>query len=98
LKITEIIWKEQFVEKLESKHNVSVYEVEEVLNSNPLVHKVAKGRVRGEDIYSAQAQIINGRYLIVFFIRKKHDVALPISVRDMTITERKYYETHKQKN
>jgi uncharacterized DUF497 family protein len=93
--ITDIIWKEQFVEKLESKHSVSIYEAEEALYSNPLVRKVAKGRVRGEDIYSAQAQIVNGRYLIVFFIRKKYDVALPISARDMTITERKYYEKHK---
>lgn len=93
--ITDIIWKEQFVEKLESKHNVSIYEAEQVLYSNPLVRKVAKGRVRGEDIYSAQAQIATGRYLIVFFIRKKYNIALPISARDMTITERKYYEKHR---
>ncbi|MBC8179765.1 BrnT family toxin [candidate division KSB1 bacterium] len=95
MKITDIIWKEQFVEKLEIKHNVTIYEAEETLQSNPLVCKVAKGSVRGEDIYSAQAQIINGRYMIVFFIRKKHDIVLPISAREMTQTERKYYEKHK---
>ncbi|MFQ5629194.1 MAG: BrnT family toxin [bacterium] len=95
MKITDIIWKEQFVEKLEIKHNVTTYEAEEALYSNPLVCKVAKGRVRGEDIYSAQAQITNGRYLIVFFIRKKHNVALPVSARDMTLTERNYYGKHK---
>ena len=95
MKITDIIWKEQFVEKLETKHNVSIYEAEEALYLKPLVHKVSKGRVRGEDIYSAQAQITNGRYLIVFFIRKKYNIALPISAREMTPTERKYYDKHK---
>ena len=95
MRITDIIWKEQFIEKLEIKHNVAIYEAEEALYSNPLVRKVAKGRVRGQNIYSAQAQITDGRYLIVFFIRKKHDSALPISVREMTQTERKYYDKHK---
>lgn len=95
MKITDIIWKEKFVAKLEIKHNVTTNEAEEALYSNPLVCKVAKGRVRGENIYSAQAQITNGRYLIVFFIRKKHYVALPVSARDMTFTERKYYDKHK---
>lgn len=97
MKITDIIWKEKFVEKLEIKHNVTIYEAEKVFNSKPVARRVAKGRVRGEDIYSAQAQITNGRYLIVFFIRKKHDIALPISARDMTETERKYYDKHKEK-
>ncbi len=69
MKITDIIWKEQFVEKLEIKHNITIYEAEEVLLAKPLVRKVAKGHVHGENIYSAQAQINNGRYLIVFFIR-----------------------------
>ena len=98
MRITDIIWKEQFVEKLEIKHNVTIYEVEEALYSKPLVRKVAKGRVRGEDIYSAQAQINNGRYLVVFFIRKKYDIALPISAREMALAERKYYDKHKSKN
>ncbi|MFZ5519205.1 MAG: hypothetical protein ACOY90_21420 [Candidatus Zhuqueibacterota bacterium] len=51
MKITDIIWKEQFVEKLEIKHNVTIYEAEEALYSSPLVRKVVKGRVHGEDIY-----------------------------------------------
>ena len=42
------------------------------------------------------AQIAGGRYLIVFFIDKKRGVALPISARDMSPAERKYYATHKQ--
>ena len=41
------------------------------------------------------AQISSGRYLIVFFISKKHGMALPISARDMDASERKYYGKHK---
>jgi uncharacterized DUF497 family protein len=86
------MWKERFVEKIENKHNVNIYEAEEVLLSDPLVRRLSKGRVSGENVYSAQAQINNGRYLIVFFILKKRDIALPISARDMNSSERNYYE------
>ena len=95
MRITDIIWKERFVEKLSNKHNVSITEAEEILLSNPIVRRVTKGRVRGEDVYSALSQINNGRYLIVFFIKKKHNVILPISARDMDQSERRYYGKNK---
>ena len=98
MRITDIIWKEAVVEKLIGKHNVSGAEVEEVLLSRPIVRRMAKGRVRGEDVYAAMAQIANGRYLIVFFIDKKHGLALPISARDMNPVERKYYAKLRQTN
>ena len=56
---------------------------------------MVKGRVRDEDVYAAMAQITGGRYLIVFFIDKKRGVALPISARDMSLAERKYYAKHR---
>jgi len=95
LRITDIIWKERFVEKLSSKHGVSIMEAEEVLLSNPLVRRVARGSVRGEDVYSALSQINNGCYLIVFFIKKKQNMILPISAGDMDQSERKYYGKNK---
>jgi uncharacterized DUF497 family protein len=55
LKITDIIWKERFVEKLLSKHGVSIADAEEVILSRPLIRRVSRGRVRGEDVYSALA-------------------------------------------
>ncbi len=91
MRITDIIWKEAVVAKLTSRHGVSIAEAEEVLLSRPVVRRIAKGRVRGEDVYAAMAQIVGGRYLIVFFIDKKRGVALPISARDMGPAERKYY-------
>lgn len=94
MRITDIIWKDRYVEKLASKHGITVAEAEAVLLSTPVVRKVAKGHVHGENVYAAMAQISGGRYIIVFFIRKRHGMALPISARDMDTAERKYYEKH----
>ena len=93
--ITDIIWKERIVNKITEKHAVSVAEAEEVLIATPLVRKMSRGSVRGEDVYAALAQINNGRYLIVFFINKKRGVALPISARNMNRAEKKYYDRQK---
>jgi uncharacterized DUF497 family protein len=95
LKITDIIWKDRFVEKLSTKHGVSTREAEEALRCAQVVRRIAKGQVHGENVYSAMAHIDNGRYLIVFFIMKKHGIILPISARDMDGPERKYYEKHR---
>ncbi len=92
MRITDILWKDHVVEKLADKHGVSAAEAEEALRSRPLVRKIAKGRVRGEHVYAALAQIRSGRYLIVFFIRKMHGIMMPISARDMDSSERRYYE------
>jgi uncharacterized DUF497 family protein len=98
MKITDIIWKETVVEKLIKKHGVSIAEAEEVFTSRPVVRRMIKGRVRGEDVYAAMAQIASGRYLIVFFIDKKRGMVLPISARDMDPAERKYYAKREQTN
>jgi len=89
--LQEIVWKTTIVEKLAVKHGVTTDEVEEVLFGRPLIRFWEKGRVRGEDLYLAYGQSEAGRYLVVFFIRKSGTIALPISARDMTGAERKYY-------
>ncbi len=93
--MTKVIWKEQFVEKLAEKHQVSVLEAEDVLDSKPLIRKVGKGHVKDENVYAAYGQSTAGRYLVVFYIRKKTGELLPISARDMDEAERKYYGEHK---
>jgi uncharacterized protein len=90
--IRKIIWKDQFVEKLERKHHVSVREAEEILEGKPHLRRVGRGRVRDENVYAAYGQTDAGRYLIVFYIRKVSGALLPISARDMDDAERKYYE------
>jgi uncharacterized DUF497 family protein len=96
MRVTDIIWKEAVVEKLMGKHGVSVAQTEEALRSRSVVRRMVKGHVRDEDVYAAMAQITDGRYLIVFFIDKKRGMVLPISARDMSTAERKYYAKHRQ--
>ena len=91
MRLYEIIWKEVFIDKLEQKHRVMPSEVEEVLFFRPFIRRAEKGRVQGEDVYVAYGQTATGRYLVVFFILKDQTAALPISARDMTQAERRYY-------
>lgn len=95
MEIYDVIWKEKFVDKLAVKHGVSVEEVEEVWFSRAHFRRVEQGQVEGEDVYAAYGQTEGGRYLIIFFIRKHGSAALPISARDMTQAERRYYHERK---
>jgi uncharacterized DUF497 family protein len=96
LHLYEVIWKNKCVEKIADKHNVSIEEVEEILFSEPHVRLAEKGRVKGENLYVAYGQTAAGRYIIVFFIHKHQVAALPISARDMTRSERRYYDGQKK--
>ena len=91
MRLYEVIWKEVFIDKLEQKHRVMPSEVEEVLFFRPFIRRAEKGRVQGEDVYVAYGQTATGSYLVVFFILKDQTAALPISARDMTQAERRYY-------
>lgn len=96
MKIHKTIWKEQFVDKIESKHQVSVEEVEQVLFGEPHVRREKGGKVKGEDLYTAYGTTDAGRYLIIFFIHKPPHAALPISARNMTEAEERYYDNQKK--
>ena len=91
IKINKIIWKELFVVKIESKHYVTMNEVEEILHGKKNVYRIAKGDVKGEDVYLALGKTSAGRHLSVFFILKKDHDVLPISARDMDSKERRRY-------
>jgi uncharacterized protein len=92
LKLSGIIWLEEIIEKIDRKHRVTQDEVRDVLRSSSYFRFVEKGHRRGENVYSAMGQTSAGRYLIVFFVRKKTRQALPVSARDMTRGERRRYE------
>lgn len=98
MKLYDIIWKERFVEKIESKHQLNTAEVEQVLFTQPHIRRAQKGRVKGEDLYVAYGQTEAGRYVVVFFLHKNLHAALPISARDMTESERRYYGRHKKES
>ncbi len=93
MKIEEIIWLEDIVEKLDRKHCVRQSEVMEVLENKPKFRFVEKGHRKGENVYAALGQTYEGRYLIIFFVYKRNGRALIISARDMTKSERRLYET-----
>jgi len=96
MRLYRVIWKDKFVEKIAEKHEVETEEVEDVLFSKPHIRLFEKGRVKGENVYAAYGQTSTGRYLMVFFILKYRTAALPISARDMTQSERRYYERQRE--
>jgi len=96
LRLYNVIWNEKFVAKIAEKHGVTIDEVEEVLFSRPHVRRAEKGKVKGEHLYVAYGQTAAGRQLVVFFIRKPRAAALPISARDMTRAERRYFYEQKE--
>jgi len=91
IKIKRIIWKETFIEKIEGKHYVTMFEVEEIMHGGKKVYRIAKGDVKGENVYLTLGKTSAGRYLSVFFILKKNHDVLPISARDMDNKERRKY-------
>ena len=91
MKITECLWIDKFVDKIISNNNVYPDEVEEVLSKRPLILKLEKGNVKGEDLYVAFGNTNAGRHLTILFVKKKNSRALVISARDMSKKERKRY-------
>jgi uncharacterized protein len=90
-----VIWLQKIVEKLARKHHLTQDEVEEVFLNRPQYRFIERGKIEGEDVYSAYGRTDAGRYVTVIFIRKIAHRALIISARDMTRQERKQYgKTH----
>lgn len=46
MRIYEIIWKEQFADKIARKHRVTREEVKQVMFSNPHIERVEKGELK----------------------------------------------------
>lgn len=96
MRILDIIWNERFAAKIADKHGIMTDEVEEVLFGKPHVRLAEKGHVKGEQVYAAYGRTSGGRYLMVFFILKRRATALPISAREMTRAERRYFDAQKE--
>ena len=92
MQIDRIVCPEDIADKLESKHNVTCAEAEEVLLNRPRIRFVEKGYTEGDDVYAAFGQTFAGRFLVVFFIYKLiQKLAIIISTRDMSKKQRKAY-------
>jgi len=53
MRFTEILWRQQYAEKIIHEHHVDLAEVEEVLSRKPFVRLQERGRRQGEDLYVA---------------------------------------------
>lgn len=60
MRITNIIWLAQFVEKTERKHGVSIDEVEQVFANRSRVRLLKRGDVSGENLYRAVGRRMTG--------------------------------------
>ena len=96
MRLLDVIWNERFATKIVEKHGIMIDEVEEILFAKPHVRRAEKGRIKGQYLYVAYGQTQAGRYLVVFFIRKPGATALPISAREMTSSERRYFHGQKE--
>ncbi len=92
MNIKSFIWLSDVIDKIESKHGVTVEEVEEAFGPSTIYRRGPRGRKRrGEDVYKAYGQTEAGRYLFVAFIYKLDHRALILSARDMDERERDLY-------
>lgn len=90
--IDDFLWLPDIVDKLAAKHGVTEEEAEEIFFNRPRYRRVERGHRPGEDVYTAWGQTDAGRFLVVFFINKPHNIALILSARDMDAKERRLYE------
>lgn len=91
MNIQGFIWREETIDKLSRKHDITIDEVEEVFRGKPKFLRKEEGEVEGENLYNALGQTESGRYLSVFFIYKRSHHALIITAREMNLKERRYY-------
>ncbi len=85
-RVEGFIWLDWVIEKLIEKHGVDPQEVEEAFFNAPYkVRKASSGK------YLLYGKSDGGRYLFVVFTWDGHRVRI-ISARDMTLSERRYYE------
>jgi hypothetical protein len=56
MRIVDVLWLPDIVDKLASKHDVELSEVEQVLARQPRFRRLQRGKVRGEDLYAAIGQ------------------------------------------
>jgi hypothetical protein len=81
--IRGFIWREEIIDKLNWKHQITPEEVEEVFVGEPKFLRKERGKVEGENLYNALGQTASGRYLSVFFIYKRSRHALIVTAREM---------------
>ncbi len=91
-RIRELYWRADRVAHIRERHGVTTQEVEEAVFGDP------RGRLRRigsaqrnpeETVYEHYGRTVEGRYLMVALLYLGQGVAMPLTARDMTRTERR---------
>jgi uncharacterized DUF497 family protein len=96
MRIDVVIWLEDIVEKIQTKHGVEIEEVEEVLLGTPEFRKGGKSRRTDEDLYYALGPTLAGRHLLIVFIRKRGNRALILTAREMSDREKRGFRRRRR--
>ncbi|MBI3540739.1 MAG: BrnT family toxin [Deltaproteobacteria bacterium] len=81
----------EVLEKLEVKHGIQWYEIEEVFRGRIKLYRTQKSDQYGEARYLGLGRSRAGRYLTVFFVGVPPDQAKIITARDMNEKERRWF-------
>lgn len=98
MKIRTILWTPDRIAHI-ARHNISAEEVEEAVFDMPnaCVETLKKAeKYPKEKIYRCLAVTEAGRYITFIFIYKGGAAAFPVTARDMTDAERRYYREKKR--
>ncbi|HXE73007.1 MAG TPA: BrnT family toxin [Candidatus Nitrosotenuis sp.] len=90
LRIEALEIDDAILDKIESKHGVSLQEVEEACLSKG--RHVRRGR---EGLYKVFSQTESGRYLVVVLAHLYGGLWRVVTARDMTDKERRLFQEHK---
>ena len=78
-------------EKTPHPLRLTEFELRQVMNNQPSIRFMEKGKVKGENLYVGLGATDAGRYVSVFFIMKENRKALIVTARDMMERERRKY-------
>ena len=84
------IWTDENIEHIESRHQVSPEEVEDIFYNNPHI-RISNSQPNDPLRYLAFGQTDEGRYLMAVFIKTPDGNIKPFSAREMTVAEKRDY-------
>jgi hypothetical protein len=91
-RIRELYWRADREEHILERHSVTREEVEEAVFGDPRGHLRRSGPAKRdpeETVYEYYGRTLDGRYLMVALLYIGQGVAMPLTARDMTRTERR---------
>lgn len=91
-RIADLYWREDRVTHIWQRHGVTTQEVEEAVFGDPRgrLRRIGPARRSPEEtVYEHYGRTLEGRYLMVALLYLGQGVAMPLTAREMTRTERR---------